>query len=133
MLYGLVLVLHILVCLFLIVVILVQGGRGGMGETLAGASSQSLFGGAANAFMSRITAVAGGLFMVACLSLAMLSTARGRSVVEQFPIELPQAPPEASGPQPPASSPEPEPSSSAPAEAPPAPASPESPPSPSGS
>lgn len=120
MLYGLVLTLHILVCLFLIVVILVQGGRGGMGETLAGASSQSLFGGAANAFMSRITAVVGGLFMVACLSLAVLSTARGKSVVEQFPIELPQAPQ--------APTAQPQPPSAEPAEAPAqAPASPDSP------
>ena len=92
MIYGLVLVVHILVALFLIGVILLQGGRGGMGETLGGAGAQSLFGGGANIVMAKVTAVVAGMFMVTCLSLAALSTAKGRSVIEQLPMtpaELP--------------------------------------------
>ena len=103
MLYGLVLVIHVLVALFLIVIILLQGGRGGMGEALGGAAAQSLFGGGANTVMTRITAVGAGLFMVTCLSLAVLSTSRGsRSVIDQIPVtpeELPMALPQS--PQPP--------------------------------
>lgn len=105
MLYGLVLTLHILVSLFLIVVILLQGGRGGMGEALGGAAVQSLFGGGANTVMTKLTAVVAGLFVVTCLSLAALSTARGRSVIDQLPSpetqlplspdQLPFAPPKA--------------------------------------
>ena len=100
MAYGLVLVIHILVALFLIGVILIQGGRGGMGEALGGAAAQSLFGGGSNTVMARITAVCAALFMATCLSLAVLSTARGRSVIdrlpatvtpEQLPLVLPQA------------------------------------------
>ena len=86
MIYGLVLVIHILVALFLVGVILLQGGRGGLGEALGGAAAQSLFGGGANTVMSRITAVVASLFMVTCLSLAALSTARGRSVMDQLPM-----------------------------------------------
>ena len=97
MLFGLVLVIHVLVALFLITVILIQGGRGGMGETLSGAAAQSLFGGAANTVMTKITAVCAALFMMTCLSLAAISTARGRSVMDQLrrnsgqlPFTLPQ-------------------------------------------
>ena len=83
--YALILVVHVLVALFLIAVVLLQGGRGGLGEALGGAAAQSLFGGGANTVMTRITAVAATLFMVTCLSLAMLSTARGRSVIDRLP------------------------------------------------
>ena len=83
--YGLVLVVHILIALFLIAVILLQGGRGGLGEALGGAAAQSLFGGGANTVMTKITAVCAGMFMVTCLSLAALSSQRGQSVIDRLP------------------------------------------------
>ena len=92
MIYGLVLVVHILVALFLIAVILLQGGRGGLGEALGGAAAQSLFGGSANIVMTKITTVCAALFMVTCLSLAGLSTAHGRSVIDQLPARLDELP-----------------------------------------
>ena len=85
MIYGLVLVVHILVAFFLIAVILLQGGRGGLGEALGGAAAQSLFGGGANTVMTKITAVGAGMFMVTCLSLAALSSQRGQSVIDRLP------------------------------------------------
>ena len=85
MTYGLVLVVHILIAIFLIVVILLQGGRGGLGEALGGAAAQSLFGGGANTVMTKITAVCAGMFMVTCLSLAALSSQRGQSVIDRLP------------------------------------------------
>ena len=94
MLFGLVLVVHIFVALFLIAVILLQGGRGGLGEALGGAAAQSLFGGGANVVMARVTAVGAAMFMVTCLSLAALSTAQGQSVIDRMPVapqELPAA------------------------------------------
>ena len=95
MLYGLVLVVHILLSLFLIAIVLLQGGRGGLGEALGGAAAQSLFGGGANTVMSKLTAAVAGLFMVTCLSLAFLSTSRGeRSVIDRLPMTekgLPEA------------------------------------------
>ena len=91
MVYGLVLVVHVLVALFLIIVILLQGGRGGLGEALGGAAAQSLFGGGANIVMSKVTAVGAILFMVTCVSLAMLSVQKGRSVIDRLPMSAPSA------------------------------------------
>lgn len=109
--YGLVLVVHVLVALFLIGVILLQGGRGGLGEAMGGAAAQSLFGGGVNTVMTRVTAVCAALFMATCLSLAMLSTASGRSVIDRLPsstkglpFTLPGAPEPASVPTKPAAS-----------------------------
>jgi preprotein translocase subunit SecG len=105
MIFGLVLVIHILVALFLIGVVLLQGGRGGLGEALGGAAAQSLFGGSANTVMTKLTAIVAGVFMVTCLSLAALSTARGRSVIErlpasvdELPVALPATPPQGAAP-----------------------------------
>lgn len=127
MVYSLVLVIHVLVALFLIAVILLQGGRGGLGEALGGAAAQSLFGGSANTVMTKVTAIGAALFMVTSLSLAMLSTARGRSVIDQLPaipesLPAPLAQPLSQQPasQPPAES----------REAPPPPATSETPPTP---
>ena len=90
--YALVLMVHVIVAVFLIAVILLQTGRGGLGEAMGGAAAQSLFGGGVNTVMNRITAVSAGLFMVTCLSLAALSTGRGRSVIDQLPMTEDQLP-----------------------------------------
>lgn len=93
MAYGLVMVLHVLVSFFLIIVILVQGGRGGLAETIGGSAAQSLFGGGANVVMTKVTAVGAALFVATCLSLAVLSSHRGRSVMERLPITMPDTAP----------------------------------------
>lgn len=93
MIYGLVLVIHVMVSLVLIAVILLQGGRGGLSEALGGAAAQSLFGGGAKTVLTRITAFCAGIFVVTCLSLAYLSTVRGRSVIEQMPFITPETSP----------------------------------------
>lgn len=85
-------VIHVLVALFLVIVVLLQGGRGGMAETMGGVAAQSLFGGGANLVMTKLTAGVAALFMVTCLSLAVLSSARGRSVTEQLPMSIDQLP-----------------------------------------
>ena len=92
MIYGLVLVLHVLVALFLIGVILLQGGRGGLGEALGGAAAQSLFGGGANTVMTKLTAVVAGLFMATCVSLAILSSRQGQSVIDRLPASASDLP-----------------------------------------
>ena len=89
MLYGFVVVVHILMSLVLIAVVLLQGGRGGLSDALGGAAAQSLFGGGASTVMTKITAFCAGLFVVTSLSLAYLSTARGRSILEQIPMTAP--------------------------------------------
>ena len=83
--YGLVLAIHIGLALFMIIIILLQGGRGGLGETMGGAAAQSLFGGGANLVMTKLTAVCASFFMVTSLSLAFLSAQRGKSIMDRLP------------------------------------------------
>ena len=90
MIFVLVLIVHIIVSLILVGVILLQGGRGGLSESLGGAAAQSLFGGGVATVLTRITTACACLFVVTCLSLAYLSTMRGRSVVEQVPLVTPE-------------------------------------------
>lgn len=83
--YGVVLAIHVGLALFMIIIILLQGGRGGLGETMGGAAAQSLFGGGANVVMTKLTAVCAGAFMATSLSLAFLSAQRGKSVIDRLP------------------------------------------------
>ena len=69
-------VLHVLVCLFLILVVLLQAGKGGgMGIAFGGGGSQTVFGssGAGN-FLTRLTSVTAAIFLVTSLGLAHYSS-----------------------------------------------------------
>ncbi|HEY2901110.1 MAG TPA: preprotein translocase subunit SecG [Polyangia bacterium] len=70
-------VLHVFVCLFLILVVLLQAGKGGgMGIAFGGGGgSQTVFGssGAGN-FLTRLTSVTAGIFLVTSLGLAHYSS-----------------------------------------------------------
>jgi len=70
-------VLHIMVCIFLIIVVLLQAGKGGgMGIAFGGGGgSQTVFGssGAGN-FLTKLTAVTAFLFLVTSLGLAHYSS-----------------------------------------------------------
>ena len=78
----LLMILHILVCLFLIAVVLLQSGKGAEIGAAFGGSSQTLFGsrGAAT-FLSKMTTIAAVVFMVTSLLLAIV-TSKGGSVVK---------------------------------------------------
>jgi len=65
-------VLHVIVCVFLILVVLLQAGKGGgMGIAFGGSGSQTVFGssGAGN-FLTRLTSITAVIFMVTSLGLA---------------------------------------------------------------
>ena len=100
--YTLIMTVHIIVSLVLILVILLQSGRGGMAEAMGGASAQPLFGGGVSNVLTRATGVCAVVFVMTCLSLAYLSTARGRSIVEQVPMTSPEQLPSALVPKKPA-------------------------------
>lgn len=95
----LILVVHFIVCFFLIVVILLQAGKGAdIGATFGAGSSQSLFGarGAAT-FLSKLTTAGAMIFLLTSVSLAGIHKGRsktggGESVVEKMPVEAPVAP-----------------------------------------
>jgi preprotein translocase subunit SecG len=71
-------VLHVLVCVILVVVVLLQRGKGAeIGAVFGGGSSSTVFGarGAGN-FFTRLTTGAAVLFMVTSLWLSVLGTSR---------------------------------------------------------
>lgn len=72
-------ILYVLVCLFLILVVLLQSGKGGgMGSAFgggAGSASQQVFGGAgAGNILTRLTSISAALFMILSATLAYLSS-----------------------------------------------------------
>lgn len=89
----LVTVIHVLVCIFLILVILLQAGKGGgMGSALGGGGSQTVFGGrGAQTFLGKVTSVSAAIFMLTSLTLAYNSS-HTRSVVDQHEAPVPAAP-----------------------------------------
>src|SRR5262245_38837250 len=96
MILVLIVMFHILAALALILVVLLQVGKGqSIGAAFGGAgSSQTLFGSRGPApFLSRLTTIAAAVFMVTSLSLAYLSAhARQRSAITDQVPALPGAP-----------------------------------------
>ena len=81
------LIVHVLVSIFLILIVLLQSGKGAEMGAAFGGSSQTLFGsrGAAT-FLNKLTTVAAILFMVTSLLLTMVTT-KGSSVIQNVPVE----------------------------------------------
>ena len=103
MITVLVVLLHILVALTLILVVLLQVGKGGsIGAAFGGGgSSQTLFGSRGPAtFLSRLTTAAAAIFMITSLSLAYLSshTRQRSSITDEIPA--PESAPPAQTPAP---------------------------------
>jgi preprotein translocase subunit SecG len=74
-------ILHVFVCFFLILVVLLQQGRGGgLGSALGGATAQVFGGRGAGNFMTRLTAICAIIFMGTSVSLAYLSSAGDREL-----------------------------------------------------
>ena len=81
--FTLMIILHVVVSFALILIVLLQTGKGAeMGAGFGGGSNQTIFGsrGAAT-FLSKVTTVAAVLFMVTSLSLAIMTKNRTGSVV----------------------------------------------------
>ena len=88
MFYVLLVIVHVMVSLTLILVVLLQVGKGqSIGAAFGGAgSSQTFFGSRGPAtFLSRLTTVSAAVFMLTSLSLAYLSSSseRGSSIRER--------------------------------------------------
>ena len=84
-------ILYVLVCLFLVMVVLLQQGKGAdLAGAFGGGGSQTSFGprGTTN-IMHRMTTGAFVLFVVLCLTLTILSGKRRTSVMEDVPVAAP--------------------------------------------
>ena len=88
--YILLLIVHVIVCLFLIVVVLLQSGKAAdLAGAFGGMGSQTAFGPRGSAtLLSKATTISAVLFMVTSLSLSILATKNaglGTSVLETAP------------------------------------------------
>lgn len=78
-------IIYVLVCFFLIGVVLLQSGKGGMGALGGGAggASGTVFGGAgASNFLTKATSVCAALFMILSATLSWFAS-RGPAALEQ--------------------------------------------------
>jgi preprotein translocase subunit SecG len=101
--YTVLTILHVLSCIFLVLVVLLQTGKGADMGAVFGGSSQTVFGssGAGN-FLTRLTTATAIIFMLTSISLTYLSArARTATVFDSAPVveaggggpEAPPAPP----------------------------------------
>lgn len=87
-------IVHIIVCVALIMIVLLQTGKGAdMGAAFGGGGSQTLFGSTgASTFLSKATTVAAIVFMLTSLALAYLSSHRTADSImkgTRAPVEQP--------------------------------------------
>ena len=67
--------IHIIVCIALVLIVLLQTGKGDMGTAFGAGASQALFGGTgATTFLSKLTTFVAVVFIVSSLTLAYVST-----------------------------------------------------------
>ena len=89
-LYWFIIAIHVIVSIVLIAVILLQAGRGGgLSESFGGSSTQSVFGTKTSVFLTRATAVCAIVYILTCLTLAVMTSHRGRSIVATTPLKTP--------------------------------------------
>ena len=94
----LVTILHVSACFVLILVVLLQAGKGANMGAAFGGSSQTVFGSSgAGTFLGKLTATVAIIFMLTSLILTYTAGHRGSSLVERSKIPITQqAPPAAS-------------------------------------
>lgn len=81
----LIIIMHVIACIILIGLVLIQRGRGGgLVESFSGV--ESMFGTKTSAFLTRSTTVLSIVFFVTCLSLAVLSIRQSRSLMRNVVI-----------------------------------------------
>ncbi|MGQ9645435.1 MAG: preprotein translocase subunit SecG [Thermodesulfobacteriota bacterium] len=89
-------ILHILVCFALVLIVLLQAGKGAELGAAFGGASQTIFGSAgAMGFLSKLTTVAAVIFMITSLLLAFASSRQASSLMRERPAR--SAPVESSG------------------------------------
>ncbi len=85
--YAVLIIIHVIVSIFLIAVILLQAGRGGgLADSFGGSQMQNLFGTKSTTVLTKMTAGCAIMFIITCLSLAIISSNRSKSVIDKFAI-----------------------------------------------
>ncbi len=101
--HGILLTIHLILCVLMVLVVLIQSGRsGGFSGLFGGGGGDALFSTSSQqSGMRNATVVIAALFMLTCLGLTMLSSRRGvdsvfnRALPTVPPVNVPQAPPAA--------------------------------------
>jgi len=76
-LYGLLVTLYILICVILVLLVLIQKGKGSMGLGAFGGGTQMLFGGSGGQdLFQKITWGLGGVFLMGSLLLALMKSSQ---------------------------------------------------------
>ncbi|MDI7259983.1 MAG: preprotein translocase subunit SecG [Thermodesulfobacteriota bacterium] len=86
-------VFHVVVCFALILIVLLQAGKGAEMGAAFGGASQTLFGSAgAMGFLTKLTTVAAVIFMMTSFLLTYTTTRQASTVIKERPAQT--APPE---------------------------------------
>lgn len=102
--FYLVVTIHVLVCLLIIAVVLLQAGKGAdIGSAFGGSGSQAVFGSMGTpTVLGKATGVVAALFMITSFGLSMMSHHRAQSIM---PASGPAAPATPAAPSAPAVTP----------------------------
>jgi preprotein translocase subunit SecG len=89
----LIVLFHVIACIALILIVLLQQGKGADMGAAFGGSSQTVFGSAgATSFLSKVTIAAATMFILTSLSLAfMFGQGRSSSIMEGVQTQMPVA------------------------------------------
>jgi preprotein translocase subunit SecG len=84
-------ILHVIVCVFLVAVVLLQSGKAAdLAGAFGGMGSQTVFGPRGSAtVLSKATTLAAALFMVTSLTLSIISTRNGKASPSLFQKTVP--------------------------------------------
>ena len=95
-------ILHIAVCIILILVVLLQAGKGANMGAVFGGSSQTVFGSSGpGSFLGKMTTVVATVFMLTSLALSYAATHKASPVIEKAPQAQQQTAPAEKAPLPP--------------------------------
>src|SRR4051795_9405483 len=84
--HTLVTVIHVFTCILLVLVVLIQSGKGAEISSSFGGSSQTVFGSSGGAnFFTRFTSGAAAVFMVTSVVLTLMGGASKKSLFEGVP------------------------------------------------
>jgi len=96
--FTLVIIVHVIACILLIALILIQRGRGG-GLVESFSDVESMFGTKTGTFLTRSTTVLSTIFLCTCLALAFYSSRQSKSLMQGVTAQQPSQPQASAQPQ----------------------------------
>lgn len=83
---GILIFIHTIICVLLAVIILMQSGRGG-GLTEGFSSAENLLGAQTDSFLTRTTTIFSVIFFITCLTLAVISSKKDKSLMANRTVQ----------------------------------------------